>query len=121
MTHEEMIAVITAYEEGKMIQFKDKSYGEWQDCPEPVWNFSNSYYRVKPKSELRPYTFEELKEAIKEHCEFVIDKENSRLYAIQCVTDEIVYFSCGGRDYEEFLEKYKWLDDNKPCGVIEND
>ena len=49
MTHDEMIAVITAHKEGKTIQFRWRSEIKWQDTACPAWNFGDHDYRVKPE------------------------------------------------------------------------
>lgn len=46
MTHDEMIAVITAHKEGKQIQCRERGGIIWQFCP-PSWNFADFEYRVK--------------------------------------------------------------------------
>lgn len=47
MSHDEMIAVIAAHKEGKMIQCK-QSWG-WTDVPTPMFHFSDFTYRIKPE------------------------------------------------------------------------
>ena len=49
MTHDEMIAVIQAHQQGEKIQLRDFSAKEWQDTDIPAWDFSCFYYRVKPE------------------------------------------------------------------------
>jgi hypothetical protein len=49
MTHDEMIAVIQAHKDGKMIQFKQKDVDGWVWAPRPCWNFSSHEYRIKPE------------------------------------------------------------------------
>lgn len=53
MTHDEMIAVITAHKNGKKIEFFDHHLygeGEWKYTKDPKWNFGYSDYRVcKPR------------------------------------------------------------------------
>lgn len=52
MTPDNMCAVIQAYKEGKVIQFRDNRYPsyKWKDCSldGPAWNFDANDYRVKP-------------------------------------------------------------------------
>ena len=52
MTHDEMIAVIQAHKEGKVIQ-SDRIDNEgkqiWIDDNNPNWNFGLRRYRVKPE------------------------------------------------------------------------
>ena len=53
MTHDEIIAVVTAHKSGKTIQWKGKnvSAGDWVDAVrfEPSWDFLCNEYRVKPE------------------------------------------------------------------------
>jgi hypothetical protein len=52
MTHDEMIAVIQAHKDGKVIQFRPRIVrDEWMTKPKgvaPSWNFDNTEYRIKP-------------------------------------------------------------------------
>lgn len=48
MTHDEMIAVIRAHQQGKLVQALDVYRGIWVDLTFPYWNFSACEYRVKP-------------------------------------------------------------------------
>ena len=48
MTHEEMIAVIQAHKDGKIIQSRDYIEDNWIDC-DPIWDFNESMYRIKPE------------------------------------------------------------------------
>lgn len=54
MTSEELLELVQAYVDGDPIQYKSKTYaGEvWSDldAEEPLWDFLNYYYRIKPKS-----------------------------------------------------------------------
>jgi hypothetical protein len=49
MTHDEMIEVIQAHKDGKVIQIR-MPYGgiEWMRNDAPQWNFLSAEYRVKP-------------------------------------------------------------------------
>lgn len=50
MTIDEMIAVLRAAKEGKVIQFRDKEQQlKWHDCILQSWNFHLYDYRVKPE------------------------------------------------------------------------
>lgn len=46
MTIEEKIAVMTAYENGKLIEIKGGIYTEWQHVNNPTFDFINFEYRV---------------------------------------------------------------------------
>ena len=52
-----MIAVTTAFKQGKTVQSRRRHHrpgidARWRDAPEPSWNWSTYDYRVKP-AELR--------------------------------------------------------------------
>lgn len=49
MTHDEMIAVITAHKEGKAIEWRSSCSSKWLvlGC-NPTWNFGQYEYRIKP-------------------------------------------------------------------------
>lgn len=49
MNIDEMIAVVTAYRDGKQIEFR-RNDGEpkWLDNVSPRWNFESFDYRIKP-------------------------------------------------------------------------
>jgi hypothetical protein len=49
MTHDEMIEVIQAHKDGKVIQLRSMQ-GDWIDVPRtPDWDFPNIIYRPKPE------------------------------------------------------------------------
>ena len=47
MTTTEMIAVLQAFERGEVIEYRPKNSQRWGSA-EPIWNFSQFDYRVKP-------------------------------------------------------------------------
>ena len=48
MTHDEMIAVIQAHKEGKLVQCRTTFTDNiWEDTLAPVWNFELFDYRIK--------------------------------------------------------------------------
>jgi len=48
MTHDEMIEVIQAHKAGKTIQYYSNILERWKTTDEPLWEFCNTQYRVKP-------------------------------------------------------------------------
>lgn len=61
MTREEfknVMPIITAFVEGKTIQYRDRDNGEWRDICEQLYTtdlFNNpSDFRIKPKPTYRP-------------------------------------------------------------------
>ena len=47
------IKVMQAYVEGKQIQYKDDEV--WIDIDDPVWDWHNWEYRIKPEPNYRPF------------------------------------------------------------------
>ena len=47
MNTREMVAVMQAYEDGKQIEVADCNTVNWEDCPNPVWNWTKFNYRIK--------------------------------------------------------------------------
>ena len=49
-TTAEMIAVLQAFEAGKTIEYRHKSWGPsaWERAPTPTWNWDAYYYRIAP-------------------------------------------------------------------------
>ena len=70
MTTEEKIKVMNAFTQGKQIQFYDFSNKTWEDVRhEPVWDWDNCLYRVKPESTYRQYkSIKEMIKDINERC-----------------------------------------------------
>ena len=50
MTLDEMIAVLMAAKDGKVIQFRNVC--GWEDAEDVYWNFRVNEYRVKPEPEV---------------------------------------------------------------------
>lgn len=67
MTIAEKIKVMQAYEDGKYIEFRLKGEEVWADCGNPIWDWNEFVYRIKPevkKPTYRPY---------KDTCEMIDD------------------------------------------------
>lgn len=82
MTTEEKVKVMTAYTEGKQIQIYNFSNKTWEDINhEPVWDWDNCLYRVKPESKYRPYKdIEEMLEDFKKRAEGIQQPVFSNLW-----------------------------------------
>jgi hypothetical protein len=48
MTHDEIIQVVQAHKDGKVIQYRRMAQDGWVLASTPTWNFSELDYRVKP-------------------------------------------------------------------------
>ena len=81
-TTKEKIEIMQAYEKGAQIQEKEivddvEYYSKWEDVENPLWNFENYDYRVKPKPKYVPFdTPDEFLEAQRVHGEVLVDKKN---------------------------------------------
>lgn len=49
MTPDQIIEVVTAFKNGKKIEFKNPTIGTWWEARHPRWNFYHYDYRVKPE------------------------------------------------------------------------
>ena len=74
-TTKEKIEVMQAYDRGEQIEcFNDK---QWKDVNNPIWDWLNNDYRVKPKKIYVPFhTPEEFLTAYRKHGEFIENKES---------------------------------------------
>ncbi|MBQ0076815.1 MAG: hypothetical protein KBS69_06765 [Bacteroidales bacterium] len=124
MTHDKMIAVITAHKEGKLIEFKriDGGYPHhWTRCDDPVWNFGVCEYRVRPeepKPTYRPYKDAEecFKDALKHGGWINIRGQMGMITLIKSYGIELGEASAS---YSTLLD-FTWADDGSPCGVKED-
>lgn len=128
MTREETkkaIEIMQAYVDGKHVELKAKGQDtiSWREAKDPIWDFWAFEYRIKPEKHiLRPYTFEEMCDAVKKHGLIVKAKDHKEIF-IFCGFDEhnVFYKDSVCESYKEFLDNNMWLDDNSPCGVIEEE
>lgn len=118
-----MIAVMTAYKEGKTIQWINKANAamDWEDCPNPCWDWACLDYRVKPGLKLRPYAnAKEFVEAMCKHGPFITMGDEIYTMPLRVCNDEIE--SWGNEStwdsYENLTDWYKWQD-GTPCGIEE--
>lgn len=125
MTEQEIIDVITAHQRGEKIQYRRMKEKTWYDSvTPPTWNFSQYVYRVKPKPRVRPYTYEELKEAVRKHG-LMVEKVNSDPDSPCCLVIlgfdkfhvSFKFRSNPGIDLYELVD-YVWADDGSPCGIV---
>ena len=72
MDIDEMIAVLQAARDGKVIQVENTK--QWDDCEEPIWDFYRATYRVKPEPVVLG-----LQVAITKYGEFIFTPQNPNL------------------------------------------
>lgn len=123
MSHEEMIAVITAHKEGKQIQARQIGSTNWVDIEDPSWNFVSVSYRIKPEPKYRPYAnADECFAEIRKHGGWVRNKADKDCHLLQIVDlcKEVVTFgnTCE-TNYATLLKYDVWADDGSPCGILE--
>lgn len=121
MTTKEKIKVMQAFVDGKAIQIKSVcGANDWTDQNgEPLWDWYGSIYRIKSETKIRPYTFKEMKEAVKKHGSWVW-QGNDSAFSISFIDNEGVVFNYSDpRPYKELLDEFCWFDDDSPCGVVE--
>lgn len=121
MSTEEKIEIMQAYLDGKTIQVENED--GWVDIKdhEPLWTWQTNRYRIKPSA--RPYTMAEMNKAALKHGGYIYQQEESvwlvggiRVNGV-ISSDDSTYFT-----YNELAElDYRWLDDDSPCGVMEEE
>lgn len=118
----EKIKVMQAFVDGKAIQYWDSFRNKWVDDEgEPIWNWRTSEFRIKPEMKIRPYTFEEMCEAVKKHGSWTWDKETKDAWSILYFDNIGVKWHDGDSSTYEIFATMYWLDDNSPCGIMEEE
>lgn len=118
----ELLPIIQAFAEGKIIQFKN-AFGNWIDCCDGLlFNYPPKDYRIKPEPKYRPFKNKEecWQEILKHHpIGWVKDIPNNNFYSITEVTDNACIFTDGFRLL--FNDGYKYLTfiDGTPFGIKE--
>ena len=114
MTYDEMIAVITAYKDGKKIQFKHKRHIDWKYIADPNFNFNDFEYRVMPEPTYRPYANAK---------EFVADSKKHGGWVQDLKWGGYMFLNGADEstNFKVYLEEYAWEDDGSPCGVKEEE
>jgi hypothetical protein len=89
----ELLPIIQAYAEGKIIQVKQPIVG-WKDNNEPLFNGDTSSYRIKPEPKFRPFKdAEECWQEMLKHQPFGWIKCYEGYLNITYVGDEQVYLA----------------------------
>ena len=111
-TIEEKIAVMQAYADGKEIEFAPNCFTNkiWNYTRDPIWNWFENEYRVKPTTEYIPFTFED--------SEFLIGK------VVKSKDEDwiemLIFFDkdyASNITYEVLLMDFTFLD-GSPCGKL---
>ena len=121
-TTKEMIEVMQAYESGEQIESICKIKNAlWYECNNPIWNWDEFDYRVKPKKSYVPFdTAEEFLAAQRKHSKTIRRKEDNylfRSYVNECGDIALV----GATDHslienmDHIHERFEFAD-GTPCG-----
>lgn len=117
----EQIAIMKAYEDGKIIERTIRDESEWksldyvEDYP---FDFVLNEYRIATEPKYRPFqTIEEAFNEAKKHGFWVKNKShNLRMIGIIEGTESGILY-IGGINASEYLNNFVWADDGSPCGV----
>jgi hypothetical protein len=118
MTREQFIKhwkLIEAFKNGAEIEFYDEEDGEWENVSSPYFSTADKY-RVKPKQEVLPFTFDD--------AEFLIRKDVKRkngkgITSIYGVEETRVNTAFSNYTFDYLLEYFTFLD-GSPCGKLAN-
>ena len=120
MTTEEIkeaAKVMEAYVNGKKIQYLNDD-NEWIDAPNPLFDWDNYVYRIKPGLRYRPFeTKEECWNEMHKHLDFgwLREKESGYLFNTMAVFNSIKIKE-GDYDYPLVFKRFEFLD-GTPFGV----
>ena len=127
MTDQEILKVVKAHSEGKIIEWSYKYKDDWSETMRPIWDFQNLKYRIKPENEYRPYkNGREFMNAMKHHGPYIISDSLDSFIADRVQYDRVGWRntednSSNWKTYEELLiENYEWQD-GTPCGLLVSD
>lgn len=117
----ELLPIIKAFAEGKIIQVRTNSISKWIETTTPTFDLLHEY-RIKPEPKYRPFKNREecWQEILKHHpIGWVKDIPNNNFYSITEVTDSACIFIDGFRLL--FNDGYKYLTfiDGTPFGIKE--
>ena len=125
MTREEikeLLPIMQAWAEGKIIQFRKKGTVEWVDLYEDDLRVSSAYYyRIKPESKYRPFkSQEECWDEMHKHPDFgwVVAKDSKIMYHVGVVGIGYVVIDSMSPIFSEAFADYEFTD-GKPFGIKE--
>lgn len=117
----EQIAIMKAYEDGKLIEIRPFNALSWKSISYKEnyqFDFNKNEYRIKTKPKYRPY--KSVKEAFEE-------AKKHEFWTKEISTGFIIQMSAFGKNFEDIyingytqnniLDKFVWADDNSPCGI----
>ena len=122
MTTQEMIAVITAFEQGKKIECTSKIYPEvgWNPATKPIWNFDEYIYRIVEEPEYVPYDGTQEGTLVGK---IVVSNVTSLILMLigedknSTVTNVLIAEKGNWISYEDLFKHHTFLD-GQPCGML---
>ena len=124
MTREEakeLLPIIQAFAEGKVIQCKNCITNEWRDFDEPAFNGLPDNYRIKPEPKYRPFkSQEECWQEMHKHPDFgwVKYKDSKSMYHIRVIGHGYILIDGADLSFFEAFDKCEFLD-GTPFGIKE--
>ena len=118
-TIKEMVEIMLAFDRGEQIEFKECD-GKWYDTPTPIWNWSQTDYRVKPKPKYVPFdTAEEFLAAQRDNG-YLVSNKGKFLEAYINGRDTVIISNPYSREFElislnDLFRNYGFKD-GTPCG-----
>ena len=117
MTNKEMIAVMQAFYDGKEIECSSRGENDWLWTANPMWDWSNNDYRIKPEPPEPKYVpYDSVTEVDKD--KWIKNKGNgilSRIMGIDANEALCVRLIGGWRTLKDLFEYYTY-EDGTPCG-----
>ena len=116
----EAAKVMEAYANGKKIQYLNDD-NEWIDAPNPLFDWDNCVYRIKPESQYRPFkTQEECWQEMHKHPDFGwVKSPRGELFCIDKVFEEGIVYKHSSCHFNEYLEGQYSFVDGTPFGIKE--
>lgn len=117
----ELLPIIKAYSEGKVIQYRHRGMTTWYDLDSAQFNCDINLYRIKTEPKYKPFkTKEECWTEMLKHQPFGWVKEISTemLYLINGMTNTSIVTMENINSFEEAINIYKFKD-GEPFGIKE--
>ena len=117
----ELLPIIQAFAEGKVIQCKNCITNEWRDFDEPAFNGLPNNYRIKPQPKYRPFkSQEECWNEMHKHPDFgwVKYKDSKSMYHIRVIGHGYILIDGADLSFFEAFDKCEFFD-GTPFGIRE--
>ena len=115
--------VMLAYADGKNLQFSPQEKENWQPCPNPMFNFFEYAYRVRPEIKYRPFkNRDECWEEMKKHepLGWIQNKQSGYYMCISMVDTNCICFGPNYQcTYHGAFDSYTFVD-GEPFGIKED-